>query len=86
MNSVIHGEAAMSTINQINNLPNLSAAQVSGSRSDVSGGLSQSIDWFTDNISDSSQPIIATSYFDSNATIEQMSHTILSCIGDTTTL
>ncbi|MES9831405.1 MAG: hypothetical protein ABW157_11485 [Candidatus Thiodiazotropha sp. LLP2] len=75
----------MSTINQINNLSNAAASQLNSSTSTSARGASQNADWFTDNATDASQSITVSACFDSSSTIEQMSKSILSCIGDTST-
>ncbi|ODB95065.1 hypothetical protein A3197_17005 [Candidatus Thiodiazotropha endoloripes] len=70
----------MSTINQINNLSNASAAQLSSSES-ISGSSSKNCsDWFTDSSFDSSLPISASNSFDAGTSIDQMSQSILSCL------
>lgn len=73
----------MSTINQINNLANAAATQLSSSSI---GGSSQNADWFTENTTNQAQTITASTYFDSGSTVEEMTLSILSCIGDTSTL
>ncbi|MES9938942.1 MAG: hypothetical protein ABW104_04120 [Candidatus Thiodiazotropha sp. 6PLUC2] len=72
----------MSTINQINNLSNATASQLSSSSSASASGTSQNADWFTDDATDASQTITASAHFDSGTTIDQMSQSILSCIGN----
>jgi hypothetical protein len=68
----------MSTINQINNLSNTPTTQIdTGS----AGGTSQDADWFSNTATDTARAITATPYFESGSTIDQMSLSILSCIG-----
>lgn len=71
----------MSTINQINNLSNASAAQLSDGGSISGSSLQNSNDWFMDGAIDSSQLITATNYYETGTSIDQISQNILSFIG-----
>lgn len=76
----IHGEKSMSTINQINNLSNASAAKPGGSEQ-ISGSSTQNhSDWFTDSSIDSTLSFSTSNYFDAGTSIDQMSQSILSCL------
>ena len=74
----------MSPISQVNNLSNVAASQLSNGSS--TGRTSQNDNWFTDDSTDISQTITATNFFDASTTIEQMSRSILSCIGASSSL
>jgi hypothetical protein len=73
----------MSTINQINNLSNAATTHIGGNGA---GESTQDADWFSNTSTYTAQAITATPYFESSSTIDQISLSILSCIGATSTL
>jgi hypothetical protein len=71
----------MSPINQINSLANGMPPNISP-RPQVGRTASLESDWFTASSTENDLPITASQVFEEGSTVDEMSKSILSCIGD----